>query len=217
MPFELDNEDFGYDERVVLRGISLSIAAGEKVALVGENGAGKSTLLSVLQERYRSKTAFIPQDPGLVETLTVFHNVYMGSLHRHSTGYNLWNLIWPREKEVAAVRLIVERMGIGDKLFDRIGTLSQGQQQRAAICRAIMQGGDAVFGDEPVSAADNRHAHITLEAISDAFETVVLSMHDIELALRYSTRIVGLKDGAIVLDAPASNLTPTDLSGLYKR
>ncbi|MBT7769400.1 MAG: ATP-binding cassette domain-containing protein, partial [Rhodospirillales bacterium] len=80
--FKLENENLGYDGDVVLRDISVSISEGERVALVGESGAGKSTLLAVLQERYHDKAALIPQDLGLVRTLSVFHNVYMGGLAR---------------------------------------------------------------------------------------------------------------------------------------
>jgi phosphonate transport system ATP-binding protein len=213
--FELVNEDLGYKESVVLRGISLAIAPGDKVALVGENGAGKSTLLSVLLERNREGTAFIPQNQSLVESLTVFHNIYMGSLHRHAAYYNLLNLVWPRKREVEIIRPIVEKLGLGDKLFERVGELSGGQQQRTAVCRAILHGGSAVLSDEPVSAADMRQADLTLDAITQAFETVVLSMHDVELALRYSTRIIGLKDGAIAIDEPARKLKRADLDFLY--
>lgn len=214
--FRLDNEDLGYDNGAVLRGISISIAAGERVALIGESGAGKSTLLSVLQSRYRDSAALIPQELGLVRSLSVFHNVYMGSLHRHSAAYNLLNLIWPRKKEVARIRPIVERLGLGDKLFERVGELSGGQQQRTAIARAILQGGDAVLGDEPVSAADNLQSRVILEALSDTFETVVLAMHDVDLALEFSTRIVGIKNGGIALDAPAAGLTRTACDFLYQ-
>ena len=216
MLFRLNNENLGYDGGAVLRGISISIAAGERVALVGESGAGKSTLLSVLQSRYGGNTALIPQQLGLVRSLSVFHNVYMGSLHRHAATYNLMNLVWPRQKEIARIRPIVERLGLGDKLFQRAGELSGGQQQRTAIARAILQGGDAVLGDEPVSASDNHQSRIVLAALSEAFETVILAMHDVDLALEFSTRIVGIKDGGIALDAPARGLSRSALDFLYR-
>ena len=216
MLFRLTNEDLGYDGGAVLRGISVSVSAGERVALVGESGAGKTTLLSVLQSRYDGNTALIPQDPGLVRSLSVFHNVYMGSLHRHTSAYNLMNLVWPRPKEVERIRPIVERLGLGDKLFERAGELSGGQRQRTAICRAILQGGDAVLGDEPVSAADNRQSRVVLDALGETFETVILAMHDVDLALEFSTRIIGIKDGGIALDAAAGDLTRPDLDFLYR-
>jgi len=214
--FRLNNENLGYDGAAVLRGISITVAAGERVALVGESGAGKSTLLSVLQNRYDGNTALIPQDPGLVRSLSVFHNVYMGGLHRHSAAYNLLNLIWPRQREIERIRPIVERLGLGDKLFERAGELSGGQQQRTAICRAILQGGDAVLGDEPVSAADNHQSRIILAALGEAFKTIILAMHDVDLALEFSTRIIGIKNGGIALDAPAGELVRSDLDFLYR-
>ena len=187
-----------------------------RVALVGESGAGKTTLLSVLQSRCNGDTALIPQDSGLVRSLSVFHNVYMGSLHRHSAAYNLMNLVWPRSKEVERIRPIVERLGLDDKLFTRVGELSGGQQQRTAIGRALFQGGDAVLGDEPVSAADNHQSRAIFNALTESFKTVIVAMHDVDLALEFSTRIIGIKDGGIALDAPAGELTRADLDFLYK-
>jgi phosphonate transport system ATP-binding protein len=139
----------------------------------------------------------------------------MGSLHRHSTAYNLMNLIWPRPREVERIRPIVERLGLTDKLFERAGKLSGGQQQRTAIGRALLQGGDAVLADEPFSAADNHQSRVILNALTDTFETVILAMHDVELALEYSTRIIGIKDGGIALDAPAGELTLANFDFLY--
>lgn len=213
--FKFDNEALGYQGVTVLNGISLHIKAGEKIALVGESGAGKSTLLMALQSRYRSNNAFIPQNPGLVRTLSVFHNIYMGSLNRHSTLYNLLNLIWPQKKQIVLISAIAEKLGLSHKLFTRSGELSGGQQQRTAVCRALLQGGNAVLGDEPVSAVDNHQSRIIIQALCDNFETVVLALHDVELALEYSTRIIGIKNGQIALDAATSTLLRSDLDFLY--
>ena len=73
-----------------------------------------------------------------------------------------------------------------------------------------------MLGDEPVSAADNHQARVVLDALRDTFATIVLAMHDVELALEYSTRIVGIKDGCIALDTPAKGLQRADLDFLYK-
>ena len=213
--FKLDNETLGYQEVTVLNGISLNITAGEKIALVGESGAGKSTLLMALHALYRTRCAFIPQEPGLVRTLSVFHNIYMGGLNRHSTAYNLLNLIWPQKKEIALVLPISEKLGLADKLMTRAGELSGGQQQRTAVCRALLQGGDAVLGDEPVSAVDSHQSRVIIRALCENFETVVLAMHDVELALEYSSRIIGIKDSQIALDSPTASLQRGDLDFLY--
>lgn len=213
--FELANEDLGYSQGTVLHNVSLSIAPGERVALVGESGAGKSTLLSALQARFQDRAALIPQDIGLVRNLSVFHNIYMGRLDQHSTAYNLLNLAWPQKREVDQVRPLVEQLGLADKLFESAGELSGGQQQRTAVCRALFQGGRAVIGDEPVSAVDNHMAEVVMEALVARFETVVLAMHDLELALKYSNRIIGLKDGEITFDQATGNLSRQDLDFLY--
>ena len=213
---QLSNENLGFKGDIVLHDISLSITAGERVALVGESGCGKSTLLSVLQSRYRANCAYIPQDPGLVRSLSVFHNVYIGSLHRHSTSYNLLNLIWPQQKPIKNISSIVERLGLLDKLFTRVGELSGGQQQRTAICRAILQGGDIVLGDEPVSAADSRQSRVIMDTLFEIFDTVILAMHDVELALQYATRVIGIRDGKIVIDQSTDGLQRHDLDFLYQ-
>ena len=201
----------------MLRGVSMSINDGERVALIGESGAGKSTLISVLQHRYAADTAFVPQDLGLVGNLSVFHNIYMGALQRHSMAHNVLNLVWPRPSEIARVRAIAEQLGLGDKLFSKVGELSGGQQQRTAICRAIHQGGPALLGDEPVSANDQHQSRVIMDAITTSFDTVVLAMHDVELALEYSTRIIGIKDKNIAIDVAADQVTRADLDFLYMK
>ncbi len=211
----LENEDLGYQGDVILRNISLSVSDGERVALVGKSGAGKSTLLSVLQSRFPDDIALIPQDTGLVRALSLFHNVYMGRLHQNSTLYNLLNLVWPQKSEVEKIQALTTTLGLEGKLFERTGELSGGQQQRTAVCRAIYQGGSAVLGDEPVSAVDNRQAIQILEALNERFDTIVLAMHDVDLAIRFSDRIVGIQNGKIALDQPAKDLQRQDLDFLY--
>jgi phosphonate transport system ATP-binding protein len=213
---QLVSQDLGYDREPVLHDVSLAIHAGDRIALVGESGAGKSTLLAALQARLRDRAALIPQNPGLVASLSVFHNIYMGRLQKNSTWYNLLNLAWPRRREVSAIRPLVERLGLEDKLFEPAGSLSGGQQQRVGVCRAIHQGGTLVLGDEPVSAVDNHQARTVLGALHEQFETVILAMHDVDLALRYSSRIIGLKGGRIALDQPNDGLSASDLDFLYQ-
>ena len=216
MLLELVSENLGYGNEPVLRDVSLSIMAGDRIALVGESGAGKSTLLTALQSRLQERVALVPQNPGLVESLSVFHNIYMGRLNQHPTWYNLLNLAWPRSRETAAIRPLVSRLGLEEKLFERAGALSGGQQQRVGVCRALHQGGDLVLADEPVSAVDTHQARTVLDALQDHFETVVLAMHDVELALRYSSRIIGLKQGRVAFDHPSADLSSADLDFLYR-
>jgi len=213
---ELVSEELGYGGDPVLRDVSLSIEAGDRIALVGESGAGKSTLLAALQARMQERAAFVPQRPGLVASLSVFHNIYMGRLHQHPTWYNLLNLAWPRGREVKLIRPLVSRLGLEEKLFEPAGALSGGQQQRVGVCRALHQGGELVLADEPVSAVDVHQARTVLNALHDHFDTVILAMHDVELALRYSSRIIGVKQGGIAFDRPSTGLSSTDLDFLYE-
>ena len=215
--FQLTNANLGYKQSSVLRNISLEINEGERVALVGESGAGKSTLLSALQSQLRNEVTLIPQDLGLVNNLSVFHNIYIGRLNTYSSVYNLLNLAWPQKREVQKIKPLVEQLSLVDKLFKPTGELSGGQQQRTAICRALFQGGSAVIGDEPVSAVDNHMADIIMKTLIAKFTTVVLALHDVDLAIKFSTRIIGIKDGAICFDESTIDLTRQDLDFLYQR
>ncbi len=215
--FDLKDANAGYDGRPVLSNVSLRIEKGERVALVGRSGAGKSTLLALLYRQRRQGSALIPQDPGLVKTLSVFHNIFMGRLHRNGAWYNLLNLARPMRREIEQIEPIVVRLGLEDEMFTPAGALSGGQQQRTAVGRALYQQGDVVLGDEPVSAVDGHQARTVLDAITQAHETVVLAMHDVDLALGYTDRIVGLNGGRVVMDEPSAGLTRGDLDALYKR
>lgn len=214
--FQLDDVEAGYNGRAVLHGVSLSIKPGERVALVGRSGAGKSTLLTLLYEQRKDRAALVPQEAALVRTLSVFHNVYAGRLDRHGAFYNLANLIRPMRREVSAVRAVTDTLGLSDKLFEPAGELSGGQQQRTAVARALFRGGDALLGDETVSAVDEHQARAVLGAINAAFGTVVLAMHDTTLALEFTDRIIGLDHGRVVMDEPAAGLSPADLATLFR-
>ena len=133
----------------------------------------------------KNKAALIPQDLGLVNNLSVFHNIYIGRLNSYSSVYNLLNLAWPQRREIGKIKPLVERLGLVENLFKPAGELSGGQQQRTAICRAL-QGGDAIIGDEPVSAVDKHMANLIMETLVEKFTTVVLAMHDVDLAIKFS-------------------------------
>ncbi len=207
----------GYGGRNVLREISLVVRPGDRIALVGPSGAGKSTLLKLLYENAMAPAAMTPQDFGLVPSLSVFHNVFMGQLHKRSWLSNLSTLLYPAQRDVAAVSRIAERLGLAEKLFTPAGELSGGQQQRTAVGRALFQAADVVLADEPVSAVDEHQSRDVLQALFEGYGASVLALHDRTLALETSTRIVGLKDGRIVLDAPTSKVGLKDLDRIYGR
>ena len=212
---QLSDEVAGYQGKTILRDLTLSIDSGERIALVGESGAGKSTLLRLIYERCRNQAALVPQDSGLVQSLTVFHNVYMGRLQEHSVWRNFRNLLKPTRADVESVKPVVEELRLEDKIFTSVGELSGGQQQRTAVGRALYCSGDVLIGDEPVSAVDEHQARDILGTVRDQKETVVLAMHDRKLALDFTDRVVGLRDGRIVLDEATAGMTPTDLDDLY--
>ena len=214
--FRLQDATVRYNGQDVLSGVTFGVRRGERVALVGKSGAGKSSLLKLLYEQRRDDAALVPQELGLVRTLTVFHNVYMGRLHRHSAWYNLINLIRPMGREVEAVRQVIRGLGLEDKIMEPVGELSGGQQQRTAVGRAVHQNNPVLLGDEPVSALDGHQAQDVLESINEAHETVVLAMHDVKLAIAYTDRVIGLKDGRVVMDQPTSGMVPSDLDRLYQ-
>ena len=213
---ELSDETAGYGGKPILKGITLRITAGERIALVGESGAGKSALLRMIYERCRAPAALVPQELGLVQSLTVFHNVYMGRLHQCSVWRNLRNLVRPARVDVSAVRAVLVRLRLEDKLFATVGELSGGQQQRTAVGRALYNPGNVLIGDEPVSSVDEHQACEILESVNAEKRTVVLAMHDRALAIRFADRLVGLRDGRIVLDAPSAGMAPDDLDHLYR-
>ena len=213
--FDIQDVSVQYNGHTVLDGVSLSIRKGERVALVGQSGAGKTTLLNLLYEQHKAEIALLPQDLGLVQTLSVFHNIYIARLNLHPAWYNVLNLVRPMQKEVAPIREIAQRLRLEDKLFTPVGELSGGQRQRTAVGRAIHQGCRILLGDEPVSAVDEKQARVVLDCIHEGHETVVMALHDVGLALAYSDRIIGIKDGRIVLDQPSSGMEPSDLDDLY--
>ncbi|WP_372614201.1 ATP-binding cassette domain-containing protein [Halomonas sp.] len=212
----LQNAVADYGEGRVLGPLSLALAPGERVALVGRSGAGKSTLLSVMYDQWRDRgAALMPQELGLVPTLSVFHNVYMGRLDRHPWWRNLLTLMRPRRRDVEEISALLERLGIDDKRWAPSGELSGGQRQRVAAARVIHQGGGLLLADEPVSALDGPLSEVILTALTEAYPTVVLAMHDVELALHYCTRVIGIRDGSIAVDEPSQRLSAHDLLTLY--
>jgi len=212
---ELRGATAGYAGRPVLHGLDLTLRPGEHVAVLGRSGAGKSTLLSLLYQRLSDRAALIPQAAALVGTLSVFHNVYMGRLDRHSAWRNLRMLAFPQRAEVDAVSGVLGTVGMEDYLFRRAGALSGGQQQRVSVARALYNGRPVVIGDEPVSALDRLQGAEVLRRLAARHETMVLAMHDVGLALAHARRILVLDEGRIVLDAPADSLTPSDLLPFY--
>lgn len=204
-----------YEDKVALSAINLTVKRGEKLAVVGRSGSGKTTLLRLIYEKHSAQAALIPQQDGLVETLSVYHNVYMGRLCLFPVWYNLVNLIRPFSKRVTEVRTVLAQLALSDKCFEPVGTLSGGQRQRTAVARSLYQGGELLLADEPVSAVDEQQAERILLHLSEQFSTVIVALHDTRLALNCCDRIIGMRAGKIVLDSPSGELSATGLASLY--
>ncbi len=204
-----------YRGRVVLGPLSLDLRPGEIVALVGRSGAGKSTLLSLLHERLAPDCALLPQDLGLVASLSAFHNAYMGRLDRYPWWTNLRNLIRPQSTRVAEVGAVLQSLALAEKLWQPVANLSGGEKQRVGIARAIYQGQRFLVADEPVSALDILLAKQALAALIHQYDSAVIALHDVDLALSCADRIIGLHSGQLVLDQPAAQTSRAQILALY--
>lgn len=215
MAFYLQNESISYFDTVILDSLSLEIKKGEKVALLGKSGSGKSTLIKRLYELQKDESSYIPQELGLVNNLSVFHNVYIARLDDYSTFYNIRNLIKPASKEVELIRNILEEFDLEDKIFVKNHDLSGGQKQRTAIARSIYNQKKILLADEPISALDEYLSSKVLQVLNKKYETIVCAIHNVDLAVKNFERVIGLKNGKILVDKKCSELTDEDRQKLY--
>lgn len=214
----LDRETLGYGAAPVLTGVSFALAPGERVALLGRSGAGKTTLLGALHEALLgagNRVALVPQEHGLVPQLSVLRNALMGRLDDHGALYNLSNLVHPRAADRAGVGEVLGILGLSEEADRAVEGLSGGQKQRVALARAFWRGGDVLLGDEPVSALDETQGAEILGHIATRFDRVVLALHDVDQALGFATRIVGLRDGRVVVDAAPAEIARAQVEALY--
>lgn len=211
----LDGETLAYGKTVVLSQVDFHLRPGERVVLLGRSGSGKTTLLSAaysrLADQMSEQIALVPQETGLVPQLSVFHNVYVGQLDAHGAGYNLLNLIWPQKAQRRQIDGVLQQVGLEGLSRQPVAALSGGQKQRVALARAMHRGGNILMADEPVSAVDERHAAQLIDTLATRFGTMLLSLHDVALARRVATRIVGIKAGRLMIDKPAAELSGKSL------
>ncbi|BBP71221.1 phosphonates import ATP-binding protein PhnC 1 [Pseudomonas sp. Seg1] len=225
-----------------LRGIDLQIGVGEQVAIIGPSGAGKSTLLNLLatalrpssgevevlgerawhlsaqkRQRLRARIGLVHQAPPLPLRQRVVTAVLAGKLGQWSLGKSLLNLLHPLD--VPGARAALARLDLGDKLFAHCQQLSGGQLQRVGIARVLYQAPEILLADEPVSAMDPVMAGHTLSILSrharEHNVTLVASLHAVDLALSHFPRIIGLRDGQILFDSPADQVSRAMLDALY--
>lgn len=233
-----------FGDNTVLRDVDLAVHPGQFVALIGPSGAGKSTLLRLINgghkptsgrltvlgtdpaacgrrelQRLRTRVGFVFQQFGLVGRVSAMENVLMGalgSLRLPRYGISTYPRAL-REKAVANL----ERVGLADKRYQRCDTLSGGQQQRVAIARTLMQDAELVLADEPVASLDPNASVSVLETLKklsaeDGF-TVICSLHQVDLALAVSDRVVAVRDGSFILDTPTSQTSEAEIRSVYER
>lgn len=215
MLFQLQSASVGYAGQTILQDLHLTIQPGEKIALLGESGAGKTTLLRHLRNLRPQDIAWCPQQPGLVPMLSVYHNIYMGRLDRHSVFHNIANLCYPLPAFRRDVTALAQTLGLHEKLWTSVEALSGGQQSRVNLGRALYQQRAIFVGDEPVSAVDEMLADQLLAHICRQHDTVVVALHDVALALRHCSRIVFLQRGRVLLDQTRNKLDAAALLELY--
>jgi phosphonate transport system ATP-binding protein len=165
----------------------------------------------------RIRIGFIAQQFNLVGRLSLFTNVALGSLGRISQWRGLLGA-WPSETRSAAMAAL-HRVGVADYAGQRANTLSGGQQQRGAIARALVQKAKIILADEPVASLDPVSARKVMEILRDLNKsdglTVVVTLHQVDYALRYCDRVVALKAGRKVYDGPTSGLDRDQLIDIY--
>ncbi|GAA1083891.1 phosphonate ABC transporter ATP-binding protein [Nocardiopsis exhalans] len=240
--FENVTKRFG--DTVALDEVSVTAHTGEVLVLLGLSGSGKSTLLRHVDglqmptsggvevlgvdvpaarggelRALRRRIGFVFQQFHLVGSLTVLENVCTGALGR-VRGPRLGLPTYPRAiREEALAQL--DRVGLADRAFQRADTLSGGQQQRVAIARAMLQRPEVLLADEPVASLDPESAHQVMELIREVAAeeklTVLCSLHQVDLALSWGDRIVGLRTGQVVMDSPVTELDRDEAMAIYAR
>jgi phosphonate transport system ATP-binding protein len=225
-----------------LHQVSLALAPGERVAVIGPSGAGKTTLIRVLGtslrptegsialfdsdpwrlsagelRRLRARIGVVHQSPPIPPRLRVVTAVLAGRLGTWPTWKALASLLVPGD--AAGAREALARLDLGDRVFDRCDRLSGGQLQRVGIARVLYQRPDLILADEPVSALDPTLADEAVGALVAASEanraTLVASLHAVDLALKWFPRLIGMKNGEVSFDRPTAAVTSAMLHELY--
>jgi len=209
----------GSGKSTLLRSISglQTIDQGEgRIDAFGQTVQSEGRISPKVREA-RIRIGFIFQQFNLVGRLTLFSNVALGSLGRIPFARGLFGA-WPKETQ-SAVMAALARVGVAEYAAQRANTLSGGQQQRGAIARALVQKAKIILADEPVASLDPVSARKVMDILRDLNRvdglTVVVTLHQVDYALRYCDRVVALKAGKVVYDGPASGLDKPRLIDIY--
>lgn len=225
-----------------LRALSLQVAAGEQLAVIGPSGAGKTTLLQVLAcaqmpaqghlelagrdpwrlspgalRALRGQLFLAPQVPPLPPRQRVVTAVLAGRLPAMGLWASLRSLFYP--SDIPATYEALLPFDLAAKLFERVDRLSGGERQRVGLARALLAPASLWLIDEPLSALDPVRARMALTALIEQAHqrgtTLVATLHQVDMALAHFDRIVGLRDGRLEFDLPSAQVTPAHLTQLY--
>ena len=225
-----------------LSDINLDIEQGEFVAIIGLSGAGKSTLIRTINRmidvtegqltvdgtdvmtlsgkslrKFRRKIGMIFQSFNLVTRSTAVKNV-MTSMVPDMGFFRVLLGLFTKEQKMKALESL-DKVGILDKAYTRCDQLSGGQQQRVALARTLCQDPTIILADEPVAALDPVTAHQVMSDFKRINEelniSILINIHHVDLALKYATRVIGIRAGEIVYDGPTDTVTQEVLDAIY--
>lgn len=226
----------------ILKDISFEVKGRSSVAIIGPSGTGKSTLIrcvnklipptsgkvfvsgeniTVLQGKKlreaRRKVGMVFQEFNLVERLSVMENVLCGRLG-YVSPLRAWLRKYPQEDIDRAFDLL-DSIGLLEFSRQRADSLSGGQRQRVGIARAVMQQPHVLLADEPTSSLDPKTSVEIMELLVSLSEVnnipLIINIHDVELAKRFTSRVIGLSEGGVVYDGPPDQLSDENLMEIY--
>lgn len=227
-----------------LKQVNVTIDEGEFVVIVGLSGAGKSTFIrsinrmvtptsgelyvdgeNVIQlqgkelRKLRTKVGMIFQNYNLVNRSSVMKNTISGRLGHTGTLRSILNLYSKKDRALAYENL--KRVNIEEYVYQRADQLSGGQQQRVSIARVLTQEPKIILADEPVASLDPPTSHQVMKYLKKINQedhiTTIVNLHFIDMAMEYADRIIGMRDGEIVFDGPASEVTEKTFEEIYNR
>lgn len=225
-----------------VRHVSFVVQSGEHVAIIGPSGAGKTTLLQLIAcalkpstgtlrlgdadpwvlsvnhlQKLRGTLFLAPQVPPLPPRQRVVTAVLAGRLPQMGLWASLRSLFYPTHIDQANAAL--SRFDLSGKLFERVDRLSGGERQRVGLARILTSSAQLLLVDEPLSALDPSRSEQAIKALTDiATErsaTLVATLHHVEMALKSFPRIIGMRDGQVAFDLPATQVSPQHLQTLY--
>jgi phosphonate transport system ATP-binding protein len=242
--FSFKNVSFSHSNgKEALRNINISATAGESIAIIGSSGSGKTSFLNLIAsslrpstgsitvlnvdpwaiskgqlQRLRSQIGLVHQAAPIPPRQRVITAVLAGRLGQWPLWRSLLSLIYP--VDITGPQSCLQKLDLADRLFDRCDRLSGGQLQRVGVTRVLYQAPHLFLADEPVSAMDPVLSDLTIQCLLEDAQSrdacFVASLHAVDIALRWFPRIIGLRDGAIFFDLPASEVSESLLQQLYE-